>query len=222
MPVDPPDEMALAARLNALFPGLPGDCGNEAEPGTDESPRNRDWTRRSTTKDQTRIEQFLVAKLTPASRILHIGIGNSSLATRFCGHNRRVCGLTISLAELEHAKSLHLPGYHVYLCNKYGMDFQAIQGPFDVLIDNNPTTFACCTRHFSRMLLGYRAKLAPGGIMIADRAGLAHLASDDPALARWCFSPADWATIGEIMGMMVAAQGEHVLTMQQTALQRAQ
>ena len=213
MPGESMDEHELAARLNALFPGLPGDCGNETRPGTDESPGNRDWSQRSTTRDQARIERVLEGMLTPFSRILHIGIGNSSLASRFCGQERAICGLTLSQAELAHARSLQLPGYDAKLINKYGREFMALAGDFDFIIDNNPTTFACCNRHFARMMLACRARLAQDGLMLTDKTGLAHLASDDPQLGRWSFSESDWKMVAQTIAMTTRAHGEHVLAL---------
>lgn len=201
----------LAEFLATRFAALPADCGNEAVPGTDESPRNRDWSARPTTRDQARIEEVIAPLLMPQSRLLHVGIGNSGLARRFCGQVAQVDGVTISHAEIEQANSLHLPNYIVRLLNKYGRDFATLIGPYDFILDNNPTTFACCRAHFARMMQTYAAMLALGGILVTDKAGLKHLASDNSTLARWSFSSADWLSLAQVMGLACERHGETVL-----------
>ena len=208
------DEITLADWMAGRFAGLPGDCGNEIAPVIDESPRNRDWSQRPSTKDQLRIEDFLSARLTARTRLLHVGIGNSRLAQRFCHEVASIGGVTITRAEQELALSLRLPGYAPRLLNKYSGAFARMGGSFDFIVDNNPSTFACCRRHFARLMLACKSMLAPGGLMLTDRAGLAHLADDAPELQRWSFSAEDWFALAEAMGMKASTHGEQVLAME--------
>ena len=55
-------------------------CGQESKPGKDEIEEWQIWTHQATTTDQMRIEEYLEDRVTSDSSILHIGIGNSSLA----------------------------------------------------------------------------------------------------------------------------------------------
>ena len=218
MPFEPAIPPALADLGVTRLAALPSDCGNETMPGTDESPRNRDWSERPTTRDQKRIEDFIAPLLQKGSRLLHVGIGNSLLARRFSGQVAAIAGATIARAELDHAQTLCLQDYTVHLANKYARSFVKIGHGFDFIIDNNPTTFACCRIHFFRMMASYQAMLAPGGMIVTDRAGLAHLASDNPALERWRFSPDDWLALARTLDMTAVAQGADVLTMQKLGL----
>ena len=222
MPSEPAIPPALFNLGATRFAALPADCGNETMPGTDESPRNRDWSERPTTRDQQRIEDFIAPLVQAGSRLLHIGIGNSLLARRFSGQVAAIAGVTISRAEIDHAQTLNLPDYTVHLANKYARGFVKIGRGFDFIIDNNPSTFACCRSHFFRMMAGYMAILAPGGMIVTDRSGLAHLASDNPALERWRFSPDDWHELAQALNMTSARQGEDVLTMQKLNLAKSQ
>ena len=208
------DETALADWMTGRFSSLLGYCGNETAPGIDESPRNRDWSQRPSTKDQLRIEDFLSARLTAQTRLLHVGIGNSMLAQRFCHEVASIDGVTITRAEQELALSLRLPGYAPRLLNKYSGAFAQMGGSFDFIIDNNPSTFACCRRHFARLMLACKSMLAPGGLMLTDRAGLAHLASDAPELKGWSFSAEDWFALAEAMAMHASEHGGQVLAME--------
>ena len=208
-----PSEDAFDRLFADRFEALPADCGNETVPGIDESPAHRDWSARPTTRDQKRMEEFIAPRLTKRSCILHVGIGNSGLASRFCQHVERIEGLTISRAEQAHALSLNLPGYYVRLINKYSAEFAAMTGRFEFILDNNPSSFACCLQHFRRMMLAYRARLAPGGMLISDLSGLAHLASDAPNLRRWSLSMADWQAMAQGLGMEAGGDGEQVVWM---------
>ena len=60
--------------------------------------------------------------------------------------------------------------------NKYSAELDAVQGPFDVIVDNNPASFACCLRHFEDMLSNYARLLADGGLLLTDREGM-----------NWCY-----------------------------------
>ena len=208
-----PPETALTRLVATRFGELPADCGNEIAPGIDESPAHRDWSARPTTKDQRRIEEFIAPRLTARSRILHVGIGSSALALRFSREVEWIDGLTISQAEQQHALGLDLPGYDVRLMNKYSRDFAAMTSAYDFILDNNPSSFACCLRHFQRMMLAYRSRLAPGGMLVSDLLGLAHLASDEPKLRRWSFSLADWQAVAGALELEAGREGENVVWM---------
>ena len=50
-------------------------------------------------------------------------------------------------------------------------------------------------------------------MILTDKTGLAHLASDDPQLARWSFSATDWKMVAHTLAMTASAHGDHVLAM---------
>ena len=136
------------------------------------NPRVMDLSQRATTADQQRIEAALDALVMPGARILHVGVGNSSLALRWSKRGVEITGLTVNERELEHANSLQLSGYHTSIANKYSDDLDAFTGPYDFIIDNNPASFACCVLHFEKMLAHYARLLAPHGLLVTDRQGM--------------------------------------------------
>ena len=195
------------------FAQLPAWCGNEQVPGNDETERWRDWSQRNTTKDQARIEAFIAPLLTSQTRILHVGLGNSRFAERFCGEVALIAGITITLAEHDLAMSLNLPRYQPLVMNKYSSAFAQMPGEFDLIIDNNPSTFGCCRTHFFRMMLAYKRLLAPGGILVSDRAGLGHVSNLSNSHERWGFSGEDWMAVADALGMRGAERDATILTM---------
>ena len=151
---------------------VPDRCGQE-EPGVGRhNPRVMDLSGRATTEDQARIEEALEDLLQPQHRVLHVGVGNSSLALRFHMRVKEIVGITLAEPELEHATSLALPGYRVELINKYGPAMSTLPGPFDIIVDNNPASFCCCIQHFQDMLAAYVRLLRPDGLMVTDREGM--------------------------------------------------
>ena len=106
-----------------------------------------------------------------------MGVGNSSLARRFAARAGGITGLTLSAAEKACADALDIAGYRVHLGNKYSRDLDALSGPFEIIVDNNPASFGCCLAHFEQMLSGYARLLAAGGRVLTDREGM-----------NWCYA----------------------------------
>lgn len=171
----PPPRGTLADRPAldlARWRGVPRWCGR-ARPGVGgENPNVVDYAARETTPDQKRIEDALEPRVCATSRILHVGIGNSSLARRFAPRVARIVGLTVSGQELRRARELDIPNYEALLLNKYSAELAALPGTFDFVVDNNPASFGCCVGHVERMLDTYCDLLGPGGLLLTDAAGL--------------------------------------------------
>ena len=62
---------------------VPQNCGRPIPGVGHQNPRVMDLSQRATTADQQRIELAMDALVLPGSRLLHIGVGNSSLALRW-------------------------------------------------------------------------------------------------------------------------------------------
>ncbi len=150
-------------------------CGNFQRPGLalDFTPYV-DFSNKKTTEDQVRIEAVLEDVFEPESRYLHVGVGNSILAQKFCAKGVVIDGVTVSDAEKNYASSLNIANYSVYKANKYHRNFMdyfdKIQ--FDFIIDNNLASFACCQYHFYQMLDNYIACLKPGAKILTDQRGM--------------------------------------------------
>ena|SRR5690348_7216051 len=181
------------------FPSLPLDCGERVAPGVVDVEDWRDWSRRDTTPDQLRIEDYIDQFDLRDRSILHVGIGNSGLAERFARSARLICGTTIMPAEVERAEGLGLPRYRASLHNKYRGGDDAPEGRFDFIVDNSMTGFCCCFTHLLAMLDFYSSSLAPGGQIVTDRVGLAWAV--DPARPQWGFTFDDLAAVATLSGL---------------------
>jgi len=180
------------------FPELPLDCGNLSEAGVRYSVDLRDRSAKATTPDQKRIEHYIDRYDLRQKRVLHIGIGNSGLAQRFARRVKEIVGTTVDEPEMAVARPLAIPNYRFVLHNKYSGDDAAVEGAFDFILDNNPTSPCCCVRHLAEMFDFYMAKLAPGGQIVTDRLGLGWV--PDGSNPRWRFDFDDLAAVAEVTG----------------------
>jgi hypothetical protein len=206
-------ERVAAAQLDAAwrerFADLPRDCGC-ASPGVEDVEEWREWSHRETTPDQQRIEECLDALDLEGLSILHVGIGNSEFASRFSPRVRRIAGLTISPLEVRHGERLALANYRPMLRNKYAGGAEDLDLHFDIVIDNNPSSFACCRMHFLNMMTDYATWIRPNGMILTDRVGLGWVVSVPEGNPRWSFDFEDWDTIGGFFGLNAARVTEYV------------
>jgi len=174
-------------------------CGQLDQPGVKtDDPRMVDWSRIPTTIDQQRIELVLAERDLAGARVLHVGVGDSGLARRFHGRCRSIDGITVAENERLHADELKLPNYKVYRVNKFSREFTLTLEPgYQLIIDNNPASYACCAYHFAAMMENYRWAVAPGGALLTDQRGLHWVAGD----RRWRMKYEDLAAVGKRFGM---------------------
>ena len=202
--------MHTGTRINSLRRW----CGEEESPGIDETPEWTDWSERATTADQERIEDVLRSLDVSGRNILHIGIGNSSLATKFSHSASHIDGITLRENEIIVAKSLHLGNYRVRLLNKYAPNLCREMGEtYDFIVDNNPSTFCCCRVHFAYMLANYRSMLKRGGVILTDTVGLGW--TSQPNDARWQLQKREWEAIGSVIGLKSLSYTENVIGLQE-------
>jgi hypothetical protein len=177
---------------------LPLTC-KSVEGGIDEISEWQDWTNRDTTPDQRRIEDALDRQEMHGMHLLHVGIGNSSLAERFRFRVAAIDGITIQLAEVLHARSLEITNYRPLIANKFAPDLPSVLGrQYDYIIDNNPTSFCCCRRHLSTMLSSYDVLLKPGGVIVTDKVGLGWSTTlNDPG---WALTLDEFWALGKLYG----------------------
>jgi hypothetical protein len=169
-------------------------CDRLENPGVPlDSDRFIDSSRKQTTVDQSRIEEVMEGLPCDGLRILHVGVGNSSLARRFASRADAIMGLTLSSNEKSLSDTLGLPGYTVLLLNKYGRGLQSLATTgYDLIVDNNLASFACCKFHFYRMLDSYVALLVTGGMILTDQRGMDWTAGD----TRWRLAYRDLESLG--------------------------
>lgn len=159
-----------------------------------------DYSDHPSTPDQLEIETSIEQAWPAGSTLLHIGVGNSSLAARLSTTWQRIDGITVSPAELERAEALGLGNYRVQLLNKYdhAQIKEQLEGGYEIIVDNNPTSFACCRRHQTSLMSAYAQLLRPGGRLLAHRRGLSWSAGDP----RWKITPSDLARLGRPHGLI--------------------
>jgi hypothetical protein len=197
------------------FPELPLDCGNLHDPGIIYSEDLRDWSDKATTPDQARMERYVDRYDLRHARVLHVGIGNSGFARRFYGRVKAIVGTTIDEPEREVARSLALPNYTFVLHNKFAGKDDAVEGTFDFIFDNNPTSPCCCLRHLSDMLEFYLKKLASNGQIVTDRLGLGWVPDDTNP--RWSFDFDDLAAVGAAAGLSAFRMNRSVYVLARSA-----
>jgi hypothetical protein len=196
--------------LHRGFPELRLDCGNQDNPGITDVEEWRDWSFRETTPDQLRIEDYLDHFDLSGRSILHIGIGNSSLASRFSHRARSIDGTSILVREIEHGAALDLPNYRVALHNKYSVADDGPNGRFDFIVDNNPTSYCCCLKHFEAMMKFYASRLTETGQIVTDRVGLGWRPKIPGADPRWAFNFNDLAIAAKLAGLSAHRMDDNV------------
>jgi peptidoglycan/xylan/chitin deacetylase (PgdA/CDA1 family) len=83
-------------------------------------------------------------------------------------------------------------------------------GRFDLIVDNNPASFACCLFHLTRMMACYAELLAENGMLLAAEPGLRWTVGDDTS---WSLSWDDWVVIAETLSLQPKKLDEFVYCM---------
>jgi hypothetical protein len=174
-------------------------------------PERIDFSQRATTVDQLAIEAALERLELDGCALLHVGIGNSSLALRFAGRAARIDGVTVSLDEQRTAEAY--PGAYgcVHLLNKHDdLLSRKLARRYDFIVDNNLSGFACCLLHFHQMLASYVECLVPGGKILTHRRGLEWSAGDP----RWKLSYQDLVRLGATYPLRASELGDDVYALE--------
>ena len=105
--------------------------------------------------------------------LLHIGIGNSDIASIF-NEAKKIVGITVSKGEFNFANKLNLNNYEIFLCDKYSENFIDItqKFKFDFIIDTNLKSYSCCSKSFNYMFKNYLKILNLNGKIITSRKGM--------------------------------------------------
>ena len=132
------------------------------------------WEDRAVTTDELDIINFLDSKKdTKFKSVLHVGIGNSyfakKLASRF-----NITGITISQKEIIKGKAMNLKNYKAYLIDKYSTQFKDFldKNTFDLIIDTNLKSYACCQETFEFMISNIFQSINPNGMLITSVNGM--------------------------------------------------
>lgn len=132
------------------------------------------WVDIIVTPDQSRIQDYLNLLQIENKTILHVGIGNSTIAKQL--HSKNIIdGITIVEEEIKFAKELNIPNYTCFVLNKYSNDTLDLPHKYDYIIDNNLSSYTCCVQHFEKMIHNYYHELLNlNGSIITDLKGMAY------------------------------------------------
>jgi hypothetical protein len=178
-------------------------------------PHLTDFSLRETTKDQARIEAVLEGMDLADRNMLHVGVGNSGLAQRLASRLHLIDGLTVSSNEKARADALAIPNYRVFLLNKHSHEF-VLPTRYDVIVDNNLASFACCKHHFHLMLTNYLTVLRPRGGILTDRKGMDWVFADP----RWRLTYEDLMALEAKFPVRAHRLTRHVYALEKTARPR--
>jgi len=129
--------------------------------------------------DQLECNQFLqnLGPLLEGAKVLHVGIGNSSVLLQFHELFRQIDGITIMDSEIRVAdgvRPLFDLDYQIYQFNKYdAANLQVLGSDYDVIIDNNLKQHACCQNHWVDYFYGLLERLSPQGFVLTHTQGFA-------------------------------------------------
>lgn len=135
------------------------------------------WESQPTTGAEEAVIGYLAG--TPAlyqdKTLLHIGIGNGSVFAALGAGLRAYTGITISRPELEFfaKRFADRENARAVLANKHDDRIFASWGDnFDIIVDVNLKSFACCEKHYRATMLYYANSLSQGGFVITAQTGL--------------------------------------------------
>ena len=143
------------------------------------------WENRKVTNDEIDILKYLNLRHGNQSlNILHIGIGNSYLASKLHNFNE-INGITISQNEILNATSKNISNYKIFFLNKYKINSLDIfkNKKFDIIIDINMKSFSCCNEAFNNLFNQYANSLAINGYIISHINGIKWSRLVKPTLA---------------------------------------
>ena len=132
------------------------------------------WEDRETTSDELDIIKFIKDQFDINDKnILHVGIGNSEIASIF-NEAKKIIGITVSKGEFNFANKLNLNNYEIFLCDKYSENFIDItqKFKFDFIIETNLKSYSCCSKSFNYMFKNYLKILNLNGKIITSRMGM--------------------------------------------------
>ena len=135
------------------------------------------WESKSTTCAEQAVIRYLTQGPTHYrdKSLLHVGIGNGELFAATGAALRAFTGITISRPELEHFRQRFPAAQNArtILANKYDeRSLRSIGGDFDIIVDVNLKSFACCEKHFQVTMAYLARSMAPGARLLTAQSGL--------------------------------------------------
>jgi len=143
------------------------------------------WEDKKVTSDELLILEFIQHNIKLDNKnILHIGIGNSFIYEKLKKHCK-IYGITISNNEINKALLYKDKNYKVFYCDKISSKLMDIfnTNMFDLIIDNNLKSYACCQNSFNFMFENFIKLLRRDGSIVTSRNGMNWVKDLKPKLA---------------------------------------
>lgn len=132
------------------------------------------WENKKTTSDEEHIVEYLKTNnLVSGKNIMHIGVGNSYFVKNISNYNK-VDAITLSKNEMDYGLSFNIHNYNIFFQNKYSYKnlLNETLKSYDIIVDVNLKSFACCEEAFYDLFSRYVSMLKPSGIIITGREGM--------------------------------------------------
>ena len=132
------------------------------------------WESNKVTSDEKCILNFLQNKISiNKKKILHVGVGNSYIEENLNNFNR-IDGVSLSGSEIINAQKKKIKNYKIYFLNKFSKKtlFNKKLSHYDIIIDANLKSYACCNIAFNHLFKLYLKMLKPKGIILTGKNGM--------------------------------------------------
>ena len=132
------------------------------------------WESKKVTSDEKHIFNFLQnKKFINKKKILHVGIGNSYIEENLKNFNQ-IDGVSLSGSEIINAREKRIKNYKIYFLNKFSKNtlFNKKLDRYDIIIDVNLKSYACCDIAFNNLFKQYLKMLKPKGIILTGKRGI--------------------------------------------------
>ena len=132
------------------------------------------WESNKATSDEKYILNFLQNKISiNKKKILHVGIGSSYIEENLKNFNR-IDGVSLSGSEIIYGQKKNIKNYKIYFLNKFSKKtlFNNKLSHYDIIIDVNLKSYACCDIGFNHLFKQYLKMLKPKGIIISGKNGM--------------------------------------------------
>lgn len=132
------------------------------------------WEYNKITSDEKYVLNFLQKKLSiKGKKILHVGIGNSYLEKNLKNFYK-IDGITLSGSEILNGRKKKIKNYKIFFLNKFSKKtlFNKKLSRYDIIIDVNLKSYACCDSAFKYLFKQYVKMLKHNGIIITGNNGM--------------------------------------------------
>tara|TARA_R100000734_G_scaffold2671_1_gene2655 strand:- start:8577 stop:9848 length:1272 start_codon:yes stop_codon:yes gene_type:complete len=131
------------------------------------------WVNDST-QDQDDINSWLESRVKNSTKVLHIGTGNSSVATMFSKKIKLIDSVTVVKPEKRNADDLKLQNYQIFILDKYSDSLGNLPNRYNYILDNNITSYAESLEDVVKVFENYFYLLEKDGSIISHIKGLSY------------------------------------------------